>query len=70
MQTPMVALPELAASEAAAEEAAAEEAVEAAVELLELPQAVIAAAAPTTAEAFRKSRREIIFMVIVRRQRI
>ena len=49
----------------AAVEAAAEEATEeAAVELEEPPHAVIAAAAPTTAEAFRKSRREIIFIIV------
>jgi len=29
------------------------------------PQAVIAAVAPTTAEAFRKSRREIIFIIVI-----
>ena len=45
-------------------EAAAEEAVEAAVELEEPPHAVMAAVAPTTAEAFRKSRREIIFIIV------
>ena len=45
-------------------EAAAEEAVEAAVELAEPPHAVMAAVAPTTAEAFRKSRREIIFIIV------
>lgn len=60
MQTPTFALP-VAASEAAAEEAAEEAAVEeAAVELEEPPQAVRMPAAPTTAEAFIKSRREII----------
>ena len=48
----------------AASEAAAEEAVEAAVELAEPPHAVMAAVAPTTAEAFRKSRREIIFIIV------
>ena len=38
---------------------------EAAVEVLEEPpQAVIAAVAPTTADAFRKSRREIIFIIV------
>ena len=48
--------------EAAAEDAATEEA---AVEVLEEPpQAVMAAAAPTTADAFRKSRREIIFIIV------
>ena len=41
-----------------------EEAVEAAVELEEPPHAVMAAVAPTTAEAFRKSRREIIFIIV------
>ena len=41
-----------------------EEAVEAAVELAEPPHAVMAAVAPTTAEAFRKSRREIIFIIV------
>ena len=47
---------------AAAEDAATEEA---AVEVLEEPpQAVIAAVAPTTADAFRKSRREIIFIIM------
>lgn len=51
-----------AALEAAAEDAATEEA---AVEVLEEPpQAVIAAVAPTTADAFRKSRREIIFIIM------
>jgi hypothetical protein len=61
MQTPMLAEP---AAEAAVLEAAAEEAVEAAVELAEPPHAVMAAVAPTTAEAFRKSRREIIFIIV------
>lgn len=60
MHTPMFAEPVAAALA----EAAAEEAVEAAVELEEPPQAVMAAAAPTTAEAFRKSRREIIFIIV------
>lgn len=51
-----------AALEAAAEDAATEEA---AVEVLEEPpQAVMAAVAPTTADAFRKSRREIIFIIV------
>ena len=51
-----------AAPEAAAEDAATEEA---AVEVLEEPpQAVMAAVAPTTADAFRKSRREIIFIIV------
>jgi len=50
---------------AAVLEAAAEDATEeAAVELEEPPHAVIAAVAPTTAEAFRKSRREIIFIIV------
>jgi len=63
MQTPMLAEPEAAASEeaAAVEEAATEEA---AVELEEPPQAVRTPAAPTTAEALIKSRREIIFIVL------
>ena len=50
---------------------AAEEAVEAAAEEAVLveeaeepPQAVMAAVAPTTADAFRKSRREIIFIIV------
>lgn len=52
----------VAALEAAAEDAATEDA---AVEVLEEPpQAVIAAVAPTTADAFRKSRREIIFIIM------
>jgi len=64
MQTPTFALP-VAASEAAAEAAAEEAAVEeAAVELEEPPQAVRTPAAPTTAEAFIKSRREIIFIIL------
>jgi len=63
MHTPMFAEPLVAAAlEAAAEDAATEEA---AVEVLEEPpQAVIAAVAPTTADAFRKSRREIIFIIM------
>jgi len=62
MQTPMFALPVV---EAAAEDAAVEAAVEdAAVELEEPPQAVRTPAAPTTAEAFMKSRREIIFIIM------
>ena len=68
----MLAEPEAAASEeaAAVEEAATEEAAveaaveEAAVEAEEPPQAVRTPAAPTTAEAFRKSRREIIFIIL------
>ena len=57
---------EAVAEEAATEEAAAEEAAteEAAVELEEPPQAVRTLAAPTTAEALIKSRREIIFIVL------
>ena len=63
MHTPMFAEPLVAAAlEAAAEDAATEDA---AVEVLEEPpQAVIAAVAPTTADAFRKSRREIIFIIV------
>jgi len=62
MQTPILAEPEAAA---AVEEAAVEAAVEeAAVEAEEPPQAVRTPAAPTTAEAFRKSRREIIFIIL------
>lgn len=62
MQTPMFALPVV---EAAAEDAAVEAATEdAAVELEEPPQAVRTPAAPTTAEAFMKSRREIIFIIM------
>lgn len=63
MHTPMFAEPLVAAAlEAAAEDAATEDA---AVEVLEEPpQAVIAAVAPTTADAFRKSRREIIFIIM------
>jgi len=61
MQTPTFALPVAASEEAAAEEAAVEEA---AVELEEPPQAVRTPAAPTTAEAFIKSRREIIFIIL------
>ena len=62
MQTPTLAEPEAAA---AVEEAAVEAAVEeAAVEAEEPPQAVRTPAAPTTAEAFRKSRREIIFIIL------
>ena len=63
MHTPMFAEPLVAAAlEAAVEDAATEEA---AVEVLEEPpQAVIAAVAPTTADAFRKSRREIIFIIV------
>ena len=63
----MVAPP--AASSAGADSAGASEeaAVEDADEAVELdsppPQAVRAAVAPTTAEAFRKSRREIIFII-------
>ena len=58
----MFAEPEAAA---AVEEAAVEAAVEeAAVEAEEPPQAVRTPAAPTTAEAFRKSRREIIFIIL------
>ena len=57
----MFALPEAASAEAAAEEAAVEDA---AVELAEPPQAVRTPAAPTTAEAFIKSRREIIFIIL------
>ena len=57
----MFALPEAASEEAAAEEAAVEDA---AVELAEPPQAVRTPAAPTTAEAFIKSRREIIFIIL------
>ena len=60
MQTPMLAEPLVAAAEAAVEEAT----LEAAVLEAEPPQAVMAAAAPTTAEAFRKSRREIIFIIV------
>lgn len=54
-------IPPAAAAEEAAEEAAVEEA---AVELEEPPQAVRTPAAPTTAEAFIKSRREIIFIIL------
>lgn len=63
MQTPMFAEPEAAAAvlEAAVEAAVEEAAVE---EAEEPPQAVMAAVAPTTAEAFRKSRREIIFIIV------
>lgn len=62
MQTPTFAEPEAAA---AVEEAAVEAAVEeAAVEAEEPPQAVRTPVAPTTAEAFRKSRREIIFIIL------
>lgn len=62
MQTPTLAEPEAAA---AVEEAAVEAAVEeAAVEAEEPPQAVRTPVAPTTAEAFRKSRREIIFIIL------
>ena len=61
MQTPTLAEPEAAAVEEAAVEAAVEEA---AVEAEEPPQAVRTPAAPTTAEAFRKSRREIIFIIL------
>lgn len=62
MHTPMFAEPLVAAALEAAEDAATEEA---AVEVLEEPpQAVIAAVAPTTADAFRKSRREIIFIIM------
>ena len=61
MQTPTFAEPEAAAVEEAAVEAAVEEA---AVEAEEPPQAVRTPAAPTTAEAFRKSRREIIFIIL------
>ena len=58
----MFALAEAAAAEAAVEEAATEEA---AVELAEEPpQAVRTPTAPTTAEAFIKSRREIIFIIL------
>ena len=58
----MFALPVV---EAAAEDAAVEAATEdAAVELEEPPQAVRTPAAPTTAEAFMKSRREIIFIIM------
>ncbi len=57
----MLAEPEAAAVEEAAAEAAVEEA---AVEAEEPPQAVRTPAAPTTAEAFRKSRREIIFIIL------
>ena len=58
----MLAEPEAAA---AVEEAAVEAAVEeAAVEAEEPPQAVRTPVAPTTAEAFRKSRREIIFIIL------
>ena len=57
----MFAEPEAAAVEEAAAEAAVEEA---AVEAEEPPQAVRTPAAPTTAEAFRKSRREIIFIIL------
>lgn len=65
MQTPMFALPVEAAAEDAAVEAAVEDAAEdAAVELEEPPQAVRTPAAPTTAEAFMKSRREIIFIIM------
>ena len=63
----MVALPEAAFSapdSAGAEEAGAVEDADDAVELESPPpQAVRAAVAPTTAEAFRKSRREIIFII-------
>ena len=62
MQTPMLAEPEAAAAEEAAVEDAATE--EAAVELEEPPQAVRTPAAPTTAEALIKSRREIIFIIL------
>ena len=61
MQTPTLAEPEAAAVEEAAVEAAVEEA---AVEAEEPPQAVRTPVAPTTAEAFRKSRREIIFIIL------
>ena len=62
MQTPMLAEPLVAAAEAAGEEAT----LEAAVLVEEEPlQAVIAAVAPTTAEAFRMSRREIIFIILI-----
>ena len=59
----MFAEPEAAASEeaAAVEEAATEAA---AVELEEPPQAVRTPAAPTTADALMKSRREIIFIIL------
>ena len=63
----MVALPEAtfsAPDSAGAEEAGAVEDADDAVELESPPpQAVRAAVAPTTAEAFRKSRREIIFII-------
>ena len=62
MQTPMLALPAAAeAAEVAVE--AAEDAVEAAELESPPPQAVRAAVVPTTADAFRKSRREIIFII-------
>jgi hypothetical protein len=51
----------VAAAEAAVEEATLEAAV---LVEEEPPQAVIAAVAPTTADAFRKSRREIIFIIM------
>ena len=57
----MLAEPLVAAAEAAVEEATLEAAV---LVEEEPPQAVIAAVAPTTAEAFRKSRREIIFIIV------
>ena len=60
MHTPMLAEPLVATAEAAVEEAT----LDAAVLEEEPPQAVMAAAAPTTAEAFRKSRREIIFIIV------
>ena len=56
MQTPTFALP------VAASEAAAEEAVDAAVELLEPPHAVRAAAAAAAPATARKLRREIFFI--------
>ena len=57
----MFAEPLVAAAEAAVEEATLEAAV---LVEEEPPQAVIAAVAPTTADAFRKSRREIIFIIV------
>ena len=64
MQIPMVALPPVLSDAAGAEEAGAAEDADDAVELESPPpQAVRAAVAPTTAEAFIKSRREIIFII-------
>ena len=64
MQIPMVAPPAVLSDAAGAEEAGAAEDADDAVELESPPpQAVRAAVAPTTAEAFIKSRREIIFII-------